>query len=916
MTRMIERWFPCAEVSAAAAAGWGLGRAEKAIFPWFAARPPAQARAAVLCSLLPWPEDTDEQVRLQKLVCDALLDRFSAWRELRSILETERATSVSVLDPFSGRGMIPLEAARFGLQAAAVDYSPVAVLASNLLANYTFRDWSAETALPFNRHSSSLNDPQERLLDDIETVLRVIGERWTASMQEFYPLVNGKQPWGYIWAVTLPCQECERRFPLVGSYELRKPSTRKGRGGKSDTIDLGQSFYILPDLAAGSISVVVHEGPPIKNPTLLNSVDAQGRKIQGKSAICIFCGHVHGLKVHQRLASAGLGRDMLLIAADLDSDVGKKYRTITDSEHEALEQLERSLAHETEFGPNVAAVPTELIPANNGATIRPQLYGASNYGDLMCVRQTLGFVRLAREIDRVFSEISQSGCSREYAQALTGYAAAQMVRKLKYSTRAASLYVSNQQIVDIFLGEGAIGFSYDFFEAGIGDGPGTWTSLVDSALSTIKTVTAGRTFTGKPADIWRGSVTSLPQRDRSVQAIVTDPPYDAMVYYSDSSDFFFSWLKRAVGSAFPELWLTADPRGVQEKSLEIIVKEHGKAPGEHRNRKHYDESIAAAFAEMGRVVTSSGIVTIVFGSNDPEVWQRLLSAVTAAGLLMTGSWPASTEAGGTQSKANIKTTLTMACRPVPTDRKPGRKGAVEREIRAEIERRYPDWARWGLAPADMLMAAAGPAMEVVGKYSEVLNAKGEPVDIYTFLPLARAAVQAAMAFEVDHYPLETFDARTRFSLWWLRLYGKQAQAKSELRWQTLASSLDVADVRDLIADSEKGVQFVSARAFKARITAESAVIDVALSLAAASEDGMAGMGEVLSLSGRSADDAYLWATLEFLADRLPDSDPDAIAFTRVLRTRDGIANAASAVVSETEKKARTRKDDEDQLRLL
>lgn len=67
----------------------------------------------------------------------------------------------------------------------------------------------------------------------------------------------------------------------------------------------------------------------------------------------------------------------------------------------------------------------------------------------------------------------------------------------------------------------------------------------------------------------------------------------------------------------------------------------------------------------------------------------------------------------------------------------GRKGAVEAELKAEIARRYPDWERWGLAPADMLMAAAGPAMEVVGRYSEVLDARGNPVDIYTFLPLAR-----------------------------------------------------------------------------------------------------------------------------------------------------------------------------------
>src|SRR6185312_10644632 len=169
--------------------------------------------------------------------------------------------------------------------------------------------------------------------------------------------------------------------------------------------------------------------------------------------------------------------------------------------------------------------------------------------------------------------------------------------------------------------------------------------------------------------------------------------------------------------------------GCQDKTDEIIVKRvRGEAPDEHRTREHYDSLMAQAFTEMRRVVEQDGVVTIVFGHGEPEVWKRLLDSIQQAGLVMTGSWPANTESGGQQGKANIRTTLTMACRPTPLSRPAGRKGRVEAEIKAEIRRRYPDWERWGLAPADMLMAAAGPAMEVVGRYEHVLDATGEPVD--------------------------------------------------------------------------------------------------------------------------------------------------------------------------------------------
>jgi hypothetical protein len=173
-----------------------------------------------------------------------------------------------------------------------------------------------------------------------------------------------------------------------------------------------------------------------------------------------------------------------------------------------------------------------------------------------------------------------------------------------------------------------------------------------------------------------------------------------------------------------------------------------------------------------------------------------------------------------------------------------------------------------------------------------------------------------MAVEISHQPLDTFDARTRFALWWINLYGRQAQAKSELRWQTLASSLDLASIRDLIPDADKGVRFVTSRDYKGKIDGDSAIIDIALALAAASESGLEEMGQVLVGAQRAANDTYLWATIQFMADKLPDNDPDAIAFTRVLRNREGVANAAESLTTSNNEVARRQIENDSQLRLL
>ena len=902
MTRLIERWFPCKEVSENSTAGWGSGNTERALFTWFAARPTAQAKAAVICSLLPWPEKEAEQKRLQDLVKLAMTGRYAAWDELRTEILTANPAGASVLDPFSGRGMIPLEAARLGLESHAIEYAPVAVLASHLLTDYPFRDWTNEPELPFatNTEAAHVLDfkrkeaPADRYYRDVETVLREVARRHAESMAEFYPAVDGKQPWGYLWAVTLPCQECGRRFPLVGSYNLRLPAVKRATRKREQHTDLGQSYYIAADSANGTFNAVVHHGPPRKTPTLTNAI-VGGKSARGKTAVCPFCGYSHPLETHKRLAQEGQGRDTLLVVADHDDVVGKSFRAPTQAELAAAASATAALGRERGFSPFLPAIPDEQIPLNSGATIRPQLYGARTYGDLMIDRQTLSFIRLARSINEIASELRFAGIGNDYVRALTALASAQVARKVKYSTRGANIQIKpsgSVMVNHIFVNESTLAFSHDNFEAGIGTGPGTWESMIGGAaggLAILRGLLSG--IRGKPSTVNQGSATADPYADSSFAAVVTDPPYDAMVYYSDSSDLMYAWLKRALFGSWPELSITPDERGLQDKSQEIIVMDHNKTPGEHRTREHYDKLISQAFAEMRRVVRDDGVVTIVFGHGDPEVWQRLLGAITGAGLVLTGSWPANTESGGQQGKANITTTLTMPCRPAAPNRPEGRKAQVEAEVKAEVAARIDLWEASGLAPTDMLMASAGPAMEVVGRYSQVLDITGDRVDPANYLVVARRAVRENAKVEIDHQPLDTFDARTRFALWWVKLFGKTETAKSELRWQTLADDLELAVVRDLVPDASKGVMFTNAAKTHFHITPESPVIDVALTMAKAWPEGADAVGQVLAAADKDTD-PYLWAAITFLADRLTDSDPDAIAWTKIVRNRAAVSGAA------------------------
>ena len=897
MTRMIERWFPCTEVSDASMAGWGSGNTEASLWVWFAKRPTAQAKAAVLASLLPWPEDERGQQELQKAVRAVVSAGTAAAvrapnvrdavAKISDALHAAYPGGAQVLDPFSGRAMIPLEAGRLGVHAEGIDYSPFAALGGSLLAEIPFQDWSAEQPLPFEGDGrSTITD--DRLGPDVEAFLSEVGRRYIARMAEFYPKHEGAYPWGYLWASTLPCEECGNRFPLVGELWLRhsRAATRKRE------FDPGQSFDIDADRRTGEFRVIVHSGEPTGKPTRVFAGKSKYSS-DGRVAVCAFCGHVHPKAVHTRLSAEGLRRDALLVAADLAEDGTKVFREPTQDEYAAADLAERALSRERPFGP-LAARPDERIPPGNTWTIKSVNYGDKTYGDLIPARQTLGFVQLARIINDLSGECLSAGISPQYVRALSGYATAAMMRKMRTSTRGARLQIGDStKVGDVFVAQAAILHSYDWFESGLSEGPGSWSSLAKKTVSTLRSVR--ERFPGRPAVIRRGTATMLSNGTSSMSAIVPDPPYGDMIDYSDSSDLFYVWAKRAMFAADVSLAMTAHPDGVQEKDQEIIVKRGGSQAKDHRTPEHYQSLMSIACKEMRRVVAEAedGVITIVFGHGDMEIWYRMLGALDDAGLVMTGSWPAKTEAGGAGAGAlNIVTTVTMCCRPARPGRGPGSLASVESQIRAEIADRVRLWERSDLDRGDMVMASFGPAMEVAGQYQAINDNTGQPVDLMKLLAIARRTVQEVLLSKVDTLSLEVFDERTKFALWWVEQHRREPAAKSELRWESFTAGLPLTDLRTLIMQDRKGCRLILSSEVRPAISPQSSVIDVVLAIARAwKEGGAEDVAAVIVAADREGDDEQLWATITHLIERLPEADPDALIWTALIRSRRGIESA-------------------------
>lgn len=899
--RMIDMWFPCGEVDAAVLTRTGSGLSEKALFTWFASRPIAQARAGVLCSLL--PDTADNRKHVLAAVSNGNADALAALRH--QIMVQHGGRSPVVLDMFSGRAIIPLEAARAGARAIGIDLSPVATLGGRLLAEYPQRDWSNEPALPFGESAGlmAVGRPQRqeisglptgqrepRLLADVRAVLDEVGRRVTAAVADHYPgnpLNSGATPWSYLWAVTIPCDGCGQRFPIIGSLVLRHPCRR--------TADRGQSFRVLT--GDGGWYVQIHEGAPTQAPTF---AAPDGKP--GKSARCPFptCGRQHNVDTVKAKGKAGQYLDALLaVAEELPDTKLKSFRTPRQDETDAAERARLELLTRSKDGRSL--VPTEDIAPSSSVDARN--YGYMTYGSLMNDRQALLFSTTAETISEMFSELA-TAVSPAYATVLCCYAAANLTKQLRRATRGARRETIGRadgsksngiKVGDIFANQSTIAHAFDYLEAGPGRGPGTWASVSVSLLAALRKVTFEGSADVSSAMVRAGSAVALPFRDASVDAVICDPPYYQMIAYADSSDLFYVWLKRALAGASPDLFggTSDDKYGLQDKSEEIIVKARGaKQYGDHRTEEFYERMLQRSFLEARRVLKPEGHLTVIFGHSDPDAWLRLLTALTDAEFVVTSSWPSRTETAVT-GVASLFVTVTIGARVARPGRPIGIAAQVDAEVAAEVKARCRGWDADGLALQDQLMASYGAALQIVGRYSKVISPDAAAVGLQHYMGLALRSVRDAIALRLNSLPLETFDPLTRLAVFWLEAKGLSDVAKGDARFFAQCDGLRLEDIRGPILTETRG-GFRLRHDAPGRITPASSNYEIVRGMAASWTSGTEAAAACMATAQRSPTDAHIWAIIDWLATKLPASSPVAVALAALKRNRASIQASVAA----------------------
>jgi putative DNA methylase len=115
------------------------------------------------------------------------------------------------------------------------------------------------------------------------------------------------------------------------------------------------------------------------------------------------------------------------------------------------------------------------------------------------------------------------------------------------------------------------------------------------------------------------SSTGLPLLDRSVDAVITDPPYGGNVQYSELSNFWAVWL--------PE---TLEFGNLIHSAEEVVMKRYKEGEAEK-----FEQLLSQVFSECHRVLKDSGGLVVTFNNRDTSVWFSMLRAARRAGFYLT-----------------------------------------------------------------------------------------------------------------------------------------------------------------------------------------------------------------------------------------------------------------------------------------
>jgi len=670
----------------------------------------------------------------------------------------------TMIDPFSGGGAMPLEAARVGCKSFANDYNPVAHL--TLRATCEFPQ---KFGKPGVRATTGGKGPAEGLFDtkdgvEVPNLLVHDVEYWASEILRrakvkigrlFEAGADKKTLVGYLWARTAPCSNltCKVAMPLLSTlYVCNKPDKK---------------VALSMTVTGKEIRFGIVKGKDIHR--------TEGTMLTRGNVRCPVCLQPTPVAdIRQAGIDGKLGERM--VAVILETASTKDYRPPEASDEkafaEACKLAEAVPVPSESILPEITNIAEDDERVSNSTGIRVHLYGMKTWGSLFNPRQLLVMQTFVDCLHEVLGELDKQVKDAEYRKALGVYLNLWINRTAQRGGRV-TIWNNQGENVEHPFSLAKISMTWDYPEMNpFSDSTGSATGGLDWIKRVLVHEAPPPGSPVEPATVFLGDAAHLPLKDGSISVVVTDPPYFDEISYADLSDYFYIWLKRGIGDRFPDVFASPlTPK--KEEATALLHRHEGDA---QRAEQHFTSKLAAVFGESRRVLTPGGVIAVMFAHQSTEAWTSLVHSLFEAGLNITATYPIQTVRANRPRELNsaaLASSITVVCRPRIATQS-GLYKDVKREIEQVVAESVHRFWGYGFRGADLIVACYGPAVGVFGKYEQV-EKQGEPVSVPVLLQLVRESALKAIAGEFSG------DSMSRLYFVWANLYGVTEQAWDDVR---------------------------------------------------------------------------------------------------------------------------------------
>jgi adenine-specific DNA methylase len=773
---LIEQWLPIDQIGAECMRERGASSALPPLYflhVWWARRPLTVSRAAILASLLPaYPTGDDDSVRewpqkflkrfptfdaykqwFLKLIgiqgnpatsrkiidwaktqglklTPAIIAKLpKEWKEglphdmgvsipygypraftynpneeqletLYDLLEWTWGTrEITFCDPMSGGGSIPFEALRFGLTVHSNELNPVASVILKATLDYPARYGSS-------------------LVEDIRKYGKIWSDKVRERLEPYFPLASKDEKiFAYLWARTVACPTSGKLVPLSPLWWLQKGTTPLAVQVTADSKADRCSFQIVKGKTA--CAKVTPDKGTVKKGTGLSPWTGEA---------------IDGDYIKSEAQAGRMGQQ--LYAVWVKGNAASPFRAPTERDEAAVEHAIRYLNKELQKWESMELIPHE--PRKEGrADWACQIYGMTQWKDTFAPRQLLAMVTLVDTLHETMNTV-RADLEPKRAEAVGTY--------LALAVDKAASFNSNQSRFDAERGirnafeRHDLSMKWSFAEFDASRNLATW--VVEQALDSYGGLVAlakappkslfgpGGTSPIDRLSFTTGVAQSLKTvRTGAIRCITVDPPYYDNVNYADCSNYFYVWMKRTLKDTFPDLFATELANADDEAIMNVArFKDMGRKAKELAVRD-YENKMAACFAEMFRVLTDDGVLTVMFTHKQIEAWDTLGSGLVRAGFQIDSSWPIHTESEVSlhQAKKNSEaSTIMLVCRKREKSSEPVWWDDLKGKVRSTARLKATAFEKQGIRGVDLYISTFGPVLSIISENWPVLTSETDP----------------------------------------------------------------------------------------------------------------------------------------------------------------------------------------------